>query len=285
MAGGYTDVKRKRRPKPGERAKKFFRISLPVALILSIAAAYELIRSQADSGPTEAIVKMPYGSLEELSDTASFLKAYLAVNAGGEVLETTRTISITGRAKNDSISRNFRLFKKRPNLLRFTTEAESADVTIGYDGREVWQRIRQRFADDQIQTLSGTEASRWINQARFFDRIVSAHLGIGHITGIAIESYQGVDYLAVSTVGTDGGSAITLVDPTTMYPFLEREAREEGMAVTEFGEYRKVGGIPLPFLVVSKLDGELISRTELKSAKLNEGILDRFFAKPKGSAE
>jgi len=285
MPRGYTDVKRKRRPKPGERGKKFFRISLPIALLLTPAATYPLIRSQADSGPAEAAVKMPYGSLEELSDTASFLSAYLAVNAGEKVLETTQTISITGRIEYHSISRNFRLFKKRPNLLRFSTEVEGSNVTVGYDGSEVWQRMRQRLGGDQIRKLSGPEASPWIDQARFFGRIVSAHLGIGQITGIAVETYQGVDYLAVSTVGTDGGSATTLVEPSTMHPLLEREARDEGLFVVEYRDYRTVDGIPLPFLIISQLDGELVSRTELKSAKLNEGIPDPFFEKPKGPAE
>ena len=52
------------------------------------------------------------------------------------------------------------------------------------------------------------------------------------------------------------------------------------MQQTKFSDYRDIDGMPIPFNMVTTVDGEVLNRIELESAALNTGIMSRLFEVP-----
>jgi hypothetical protein len=52
-----------------------------------------------------------------------------------------------------------------------------------------------------------------------------------------------------------------------------------------FGDYRDLSGRQWPFRELRSLNGQTVMRVEIQSARLNIGVADREFVKPKLSGE
>lgn len=66
-----------------------------------------------------------------------------------------------------------------------------------------------------------------------------------------------------------------------MYPIVELEPMPNGsIKQTIFSDYRDVGGMPIPFEMISSVDTEQQSSIILDAASLNTGVLSKLFDIP-----
>ena len=280
MESPYTNAKQI----DGEPSKlqRLFKIMIFVsAIVISCAAIYTLIAFIRTEKNTTLEVTLPYGTLNDLTNPEVFTQAYLAVNCNATLLENTQTIRVTGHIVNGDHKQAFSLIKKRPDLMLFTIDRGSHEMTFGVSDDTVWRRIRAPQNDDQFAQIEGQEAKAWMEQRRFFDRIISASLGEGHITGIEATIWKGTDCLKVSIQDTDGEAVETLVSPHTMYIIAELETQADGtIKQTVFSDYREIDGMPLSFKMESSINGEVGSLIILDAASLNSGVLSKLFDTP-----
>ena len=102
---------------------------------------------------SDARLDFPYGSLAALTDVAIFKRAYVSANGTSAMLESAQTIRVKGTMQTGGKGLPFVLFKKQPDLLLFTADQGSFDMTVGVSGDNVWQRISAP-ARDEIVTLN-----------------------------------------------------------------------------------------------------------------------------------
>ena len=264
------------------KLQRLFKLTLYIgAACMAIAATLTIIAFlRADKDNSEALPQFPYGTLTELTDPDTFLSAYLSVNCGGELMESTQTIRVTGQMDNGDNSHTFTLIRKRPDKMLFTIDLGANQMTIGANGNTVWQRIRTPEREDQHALIEGEEAKKWLDQRRFFDRIISTTLGDGTLTAIETTRWDAKDCLQVTAQNTDGVRVTMLVDPQTMYPIAELQPSPGGNTKqTLFSDYRDIGGMPIPFKMDSSA-GNNQSRIQLHQASLNSGVLSKLFEVP-----
>ena len=285
MGTSYTNTRRKS-AKPSKFQQSFRRFIFLGAFIISSIAIYQLIQLIRAENNTTIEATLPYGSLSELTDPAVFTQAYLAVNCNASLLEHIQTIRVTGNMVSGDSNEPFTLIKKRPDMILFTIDRDSHQMTFGVSGDTVWRRIRAPQHEDLFARIEGPEAEAWLEQRRFFDWIISASLGEGQITKIEVAKWEGADCLQVTIQGSDGATTEVLVAPQTMYPIAESQTLPDGTnQQTVFSDYRDVDGMPLPFNIEASLDGKATSLIVLDAASLNSGVLSRLFEIPEALLE
>ena len=282
MGSSYTNTKRQS-SKP-TKLQKLLRYTLYiVAACITIAAGSTIVSFFR----TEEIVIVeaplfPYGSIEELAQLDIFQTVYLQVNCNADLLESTRTIRVTGRMGSGDNSQPFSLIKKRPDQMLFTIDRGSHDMTFGVTGSTVWRRIRMPQQEDQITRIEGDEATAWLDQREFFDRIITATQGRGTLQSVEIATWQGAPSLKVTVIAEDNSDSVEVfVNPQTMYPEAELKQLKDGsLQKTIFSNYRNIKGMPIPFKMESFTDDKPENTITLKSASINSGVLSDLFEMP-----
>lgn len=284
MGTGYTNTKRKR-VNAGKKsiAKKavtlLIALSSTLVILAAILTVFTYIQTENDSGISEAT---PYGTLEDLSVIEVFLQKYLLVNCNEEVMQTTRTVRVSGIQMANDEGNEFTLTRRLPDLMRLKIDRKTHIVTIGVNGDTVWQLIRIPNKKDEVSNLEGKEAEVWHEQTRFYDTIISTTLGIGSIESITATQHQAKDYLEVSVLNPKGKQLKVLVDPQTMYPYAEIQTLDTGeIQTTKSSDYRNIDGIPIPFRIDISRNETLASQIVVKTAEINTGILSDYFEAPR----
>ena len=250
---------------------------------LASAAVYSVINNKASSPSAAPIeVRLPYGSLKELSDPKTFMSAYLSVNCNSDLLRRTQSIRVTGTIERDGLSENFTLIKKRPDKMRFFVKQGLREITFGTDAEIVWRCIRSPQKQEvNYVRIEGDEALKWIKQTRFFDLIISASQGEGQILEIKGEQWAGNDSLKVRVIDTYGDTYVIFIDPQTLYPLAQRQFRPNGkMSETIFNDYRDLDGLPTPFQLTVSQENNVASKIQISSAVINPGLLSKLFELP-----
>lgn len=280
MGSSYTNTKRKGR-KPSKFQKLSKQLIYLAAIVLVFAAVYSTIKSFRASDNTRTEVRLPYGTIQDLLNREAFMTAYLAANCKSPLLENTQTIRVTGTLQSSENSEEFTLIKKRPDRMLFTIDRQSYQITHGVSGKTVWRRIRPTKHVDQLSKIEGDEASEWRSQARFFDRIIEAHLGKGSIITIELADWKGSECLKARIQAPDKKTVDTFIDPLTMHPIADRQQLPDGSTQqVEFYDYRDVDGMPIPFQMTTSIDDKIINRIQLTKAALNTGIMSKLFDVP-----
>ena len=249
---------------------------------LAYLAVYSVINNKVSSPNTApAEIRLPYGSIQELSDRKTFMAAYLSVNCKSGLLRSTQTIRAAGTIESGGENSSFTLIKKRPDKMRFKIKRGSQEIIFGVSADTVWQRIRAPQQEDQFARIEGEEAAAWVAQTRFFDRIISANQGEGEIVEIEVEQWAGNDSIKVGVIDTYGNIYEIFVDPQTLYPLAERQTLPKGgITETIYSDYRDVDGLPTPFQLAISKDSKVVSKIQLNNSALNVGLLSKLFELP-----
>ncbi|WPJ93981.1 hypothetical protein SH580_11110 [Coraliomargarita algicola] len=285
MGSPYTNTKQASdQPSKLQRLSK--RILYITTFALTCAAIYTAIQSTRAPDTSTAETQSPRGSIQKLLNPETFMAAYLAINCKAPLLQTTQTIRVTGKIDDGTKNENFVLIKKQPDLMLFTISREAHQITFGVNGQTVWRRIRTPNREPHSTTIDGSEAQTWKSQARFYDRIIEAHLGNGHITAIESAEWEDSECLKVHVTDAEGEKIETFIDPQSMHPLAETQTLPDGtLQKTLYSDYRDVDGMPIPFFMTTYINDKVMNRIQLNSASLNTGIISKLFEIPDSLAK
>ena len=282
MATRYTKTKKyKSTPFGSTKGQKVILVILgilAVGILVSATRAtfFYFTESKHSVGSTLA----PYVAINELRDPAHFMKQYLHVNCNETIFNHTQSIRLSGIITDGEHTRNFTLTKKRPSLMRLKMDQGPIEITTSVNGEQVWQRIRSVNQEDQITILTGKEAKPWLQQSRFYDSIISAHQGYGHIDSIETTEYDSKTYLQVFMLNAEKKEIEILVDPSTMHPFAEIHRTEDQTERVLFSDFQSIDGMPIPFRIERYIDGVYDLTTTIESGAINIGVLSDYFTLP-----
>lgn len=285
MGTRYTKTKTKKfrtAPFGSTKGQKIFLCILGIlALVIIIFATSAVVSFIRDSKATEVTTADDYGTLEDLVKPEYFIEKYMQVNCNDTVLRTTQSIRITGQILSSAVTQEYRLTKRQPHFMRLQVTQGTVEFTVGADGEKVWRRLRIANQDDKVSIFTGEGAAPWLEKSRFYDRIISTHLGGGLIKSIETTDYESKTYLKVTILSPEKKLVEALVDPTTMYPFAEINRKDDRVETTIFTDFHTIDEMPIPFHLETFIDGVSERVTIINDAKINIGVLSDYFIAPK----
>ena len=283
MSSSYTNTKR-RRVKSSKTSKLQKRVKLVAyltATTIAVIAIANIVHSTRTGDNVVVEKKFPHGTLDQLTKPTHFKQAYLSVHCTNALRHNTHSIRFVGEIQSGDRNEPFTLFKKRPDLTLMTIDRGSHEITFGVNDERVWRRIRSPQHEDRFALIEGDEAAQWLKQRHFFDRIIRATQGNGRITAIEATTWEATDCLKVTTQHNEDGTVDTLIDPLTMYPIAELKILPDNrIKQIVLNDYRTINGMPIPFEITNSVDNAVQSRIQLRSVKLNPGVLSSLFEVP-----
>jgi hypothetical protein len=225
------------------------------------AADIRAERSKVVSDPAVAAVP----AIEE-----AFAKANL-----GPVPERADSICCRGTESDGRVTREFVLFKKRPDYLRIhIIEDGMVAGVLAYDGATAWRQVPGK----PPFRIEGPEAESLISTARFDDPLVGYR---ERGAAARLESAPGASPIRLSIREASGAEVVETIDPIT-YNELSIGRRDSAgkWDETRFREYRKVGAVSVAGIQEHWFDGALRTTTRIGDARLDTGVLARIFSMP-----
>lgn len=265
-----------------------FRLLLTLNCIITFAASgangygplsgYE--RASAQQGAMDT-----YGLDPKL---ASILGKYYKNNFTSEQdWEALKSIRYEGILRLAEKEFRFKASKKKPYYSKLTVLVPNgSNIEMGYDGEDAWQFNTGR-AESPFSSMTEAEASNFTR-----DATIGGHLLYPLINGKKIELLGAADVEGSRCYEIQ----ITLPDSQVIRSFLDitdysqrriitinQVSMEE--EVTTYSNFRKIGGIRVPFISILTIDGTQVHKYHFIDVSPNYGAMNWMFARPSsGSA-
>jgi hypothetical protein len=166
--------------------------------------------------------------------------------------------------------------------VRIDSSISGIDETIGYSGREGWSRTAQG-----IERLTG-KRTRSIRDKGYVDGLLAYRASGGAITRLRDDDVDGHEcHVLVLGSSKDDGATVyvdrrTFLIVKTVTPILSPRGNLMRLEV-RYSDYRKVGGILMPFLTEVKADYGSY-RITTQSVEVNVNLDDALFDVPVSQA-
>jgi hypothetical protein len=208
----------------------------------------------------------------------ALIARHLEARGGAARLHAVRTIRFSGTLKMGGASIQMEILKKRPAFFRVTLRADDAVDGGGFDGA-AWE-----LRDGVPERVEGAAALN-LKRAAEFDESFIDYAAKGHAAELAgTRSIDGRDCPALRVTLADGLVREYFFDPTTFLVVADRkvEATPEGARLTLRQDYRKVGGVLMPFAAVERDtdSGSVQSEVHWDKIELDVPLDDAAFAPP-----
>jgi outer membrane lipoprotein-sorting protein len=172
-------------------------------------------------------------------------------------------------------------YQRKPDLLKMILKGKSAEIELGYDGKEAWQY--QPGFDIPASAMSPEEARRFIHSAIFGNYLIYPfhegktidYLGtvresgtVCHHIRVSLQNEYRVDYYIDIRNYLD----------TKVVNFDEKSGHATTLICEDF---RSINGFPIAFKVTSIQENGETSMLELDQVDFNIGLTDWIFKRPR----
>jgi zinc protease len=200
----------------------------------------------------------------------SVLDNYIVAIGGEKAVKAVKTIAMLGST----------VIPQAPSPLTFTSKADAKgklNVEIAMGSMSMMKQVVNEtgayvLQQGQRKDFEGAELAEMKDSAILFDELLLAKKEGVTLTGI--ETINGKDTYAIkdgkTTFYYDVTTGLKLADAKTM-----EQAGKSMTQVTNFGDYREVKGVKLPFNIIQNVGFEL--DIKMSEVKINEGVTDADF--------
>lgn len=197
---------------------------------------------------------------------------------GSKALKTINSVDRSGMIvrTSDGMTGHWESLSARPNLYNTSFVIDGFETEMGFNGRSAWSRdsrdgLRTLTGNDTlaVQTRAGFIANLWLNAKADKSKLVSG--------GQTMLDGRNVSVIVLTT---SKGIAIRMFfDPITGLPVRDEMEGVDGPEITDYSDYRKVGGVMMPFLL--RLSTGIVKYDiKIDEIKINENIDRREFDFP-----
>ena len=224
-----------------------------------------------------------------IEETRKVLNSYYRVHGGNARLGALISVRFTGSITFGETEKRypFRLFKKRPNLVRYELEIDERKTWI-LSGKKDDFRSQSRTGSklSEVTVIDDQAQLQMLNHETAFDGLLWNLRQMGRQVKIypeyrreRLSSYR----CEVSTIGSafNGGSrqlGTVWLNASSFYAEKRELPSEDGETITSiFSDYRIEGTYPFAFKVENVVGESLASKTLIDGIEVNPGALDMFF--------
>lgn len=224
-------------------------------------------------------------SLPSILDLQS---SYLEANGGLFNIQALSSLIASGHVINaEGEGYDFKLYRKRPNMMSTQIDFGYASSATVFNGREAFRIISSPRAADQVIDIEGAEADQieadstldgpffqLIGQPEWLEVISESEVNGVLAYEIAISEAAGSRYerLWISQEHHQEVKLTRVIENETSEPVIEE---------IYFSDFDQIRGVWLAKDIRYEREGVLIQRVVINRVRANVGIFDSFFAKPK----
>ena len=200
----------------------------------------------------------------------SILDNYIVAIGGEKAVKAVKTISMTGSTT----------IPQAPSPLSFTSKADAKgklSIELAMGTMSIMKQVVNETSayvlqQGQRKNFEGSELAEMKNSAIPFEELLLAKKE--GITLVGIETINGKDTYAIKD-----GKTTLYYDVTTGLKLADAKTVEQGgqsiTQLTNFGDYREVKGVKIPFNIIQNVGFEL--DIKMSEVKINEGVTDADF--------
>jgi hypothetical protein len=210
-----------------------------------------------------------------LAAAGPVVDAYLKANFGGTTAQMS-SICFRGTVEDGKAKVEFVIFKMRPRLLRIhIVRGDIVAGVMGFDGNSAWIQKPGRLPVD----AAGAEAAEIARASRFDDPLIGFRDRGAEVRLLGRK--DGEPY-SLGIRESDGSELVVVLDPATYEQTSIRSRRPDGKwNESKFNDYRLIGSTKVAFTREDMEDGVLHSTTHYSDVRLDPGLVEKFFERPK----
>lgn len=198
--------------------------------------------------------------------------------SGFNARQKVKTITSIGKTTQMGNTVAISIIQKRPNKYRFDVHLNEGRVTQAYDGTSGWT-FNPFISSDTIK-LEGSGLSQ-IKESADFDGILHSFRQRGFSAKLIGKVMIGTENTYKVQITKPNGETMNFYLDTDTYLVIKTsiDLFINGLPYASesfFGDFRKVGGMTLPYFIQSK-NGAMISETRIDTVRLNELMEDYYF--------
>jgi outer membrane lipoprotein-sorting protein len=208
----------------------------------------------------------------------------LESRGGIEKWKAVQSMKVTGTIDSGGRTINLVAWSKRPNLSRQEMSFQGQKMVQAFDGTHVWV-LSPGAGEDKAQEVKGAQADLARAQAEF-DSVLLDYKQKGHkVELVGKETDEGHDVYHLRVTRKGGDVQQYFLDAESgmerkITSTLKGPNGETATATIEFGDFREVDGVKVPFTIKNMLDDRLISQVTVSKVEFNVPIDDNLFQMP-----
>lgn len=196
--------------------------------------------------------------------------------------DNLNSVIINGLQIQNGLTYRITIHKKRPNLLRHRLEIDGITLTTTYDGQQAWLGRSER-SQVRHRNLSGPGLTAVQAEARFEGPLYrSREKNDTKVSFLRKDQVADIEVLVLRVAERGAPDSLYYIDPKTAYVLQMDQLDEAGEVTfqTLYRDYRLIDGYPFAHEVENRVDGEVVSLTQIESIVVNRGILNMYFSDP-----
>lgn len=215
-------------------------------------------------------------------------RGYAEANGGLSNIQTLSSLIASGKAiQADGQSYDFKLYRKRPNLMRTQINFENTQIATVFDGLEAFRVLSADGAPDRVFEIDGEEAAqiealshmdspffKLRDRAEFLEVLFELDVNGEAAFEIAIGEQANSPYERI-WISKENYQEIKLSR------MIKTEAGDGALEEIYFSDFVQTRGVWLARNIRYEQAGELTEQIVIDRVKANVGIFDSFFVKPK----
>jgi hypothetical protein len=200
------------------------------------------------------------------------------IASGYNARQKIKTLTSIGKISQMGSTLPISIIQKRPNKYRFDVHLDEGRITQAYDGFKGWT-FNPFFSTDTLP-LEGQELAQ-IRESADFDGILHSYRQKGFSIQLIGKVPVGIQNAWKVQIRKPGGEIMNFFIDTNSYLVIKADVgllinKMPYVAESSFGDFRKVGGMTLPYFIQTK-NGAMLTETRIDTVRLNEIMEDYYF--------
>ena len=202
---------------------------------------------------------------------------------GQDKLAKVKTITSKGNVVQMGMNLPFVLIQKKPFMIRMDAEIQGSKFVQAYDGEHGWM-IAPWAGNPDAQDMPIEQIKAMKDMSDIDGDLYNWKKKGYNANLIGKEELDGKPVFKVKLIKDNGDEYMYYID-AEKYVVLRTDIKTnvQGTDVnssTLYSDFKPVEGILLPHTMESKMNGQVVSRIEFDSYKINETVDNAVFAKP-----
>lgn len=206
----------------------------------------------------------------------------IASRGGAEKWKSIESMKMTGSIAAGGRTIGLTAWTKRPNLSRQEMSFDGQKAVQAFDGTHFW--VMPPGADAP-QEMSGTAADLAKTQSEF-DSVLLDYKSKATVEFVGNEDDGGRPVYHLKVTRKGGGVQHYFLDAETgierkITSTLNGPNGQTATATIEFGDFRNVDGVMVPYSIKNVVDGKLVSAVTVSQVEFNVPVAEDLFRMPK----
>ena len=222
---------------------------------------------------------------EELPSVAEVFASFVEANGGHTNIQSITSIIVSGRIElADGQEQEFKLYRKRPDLMRLRLELSEFSVDTIFDGESAYRRIVGDAGKGEYIALDEGETESIKQDSTIEGPFYILVRDYGALSLVGVDEVRDEECYRFD-VAEEHPSAVrsvwVSVEDSREVKLLRRSMGADDQPVEQavfFSDFRKVHGLSVAQSIEYWTDGKKTQHLSIEEVRANAGIFDKFFS-------